>query len=233
MRKLCFIGDDQQLPPHGYDSLKDLRSIFDLKHLQASAIFLNVQYRMPPQIGDFISQQVYDGRLKSYSRHPIRSNTTACRFVDIGGSDQARGTSRINRKEVEAVTLIAEYLENKQTHYKIVTPYEAQRNALERALEEKGLDWHDKCFNVDTFQGKEDHFIVISLVRTKELGFMTSLQRTNVMLTRCQRGMYIVSSKAFLQGSGANSLVGMMAAELGKRPRAWLTRRDIDGGNFE
>jgi hypothetical protein len=80
--------------------------------------------------------------------------------------------------------------------------------------------------------GKEDHFIVISLVRTKELGFMTSLQRTNVMLTRCQRGMYIVSSKAFLQGSGANSLVGMMAAELGTRPGAWLTRRDIETGRF-
>ena len=53
------------------------------------------------------------------------------------------------------------------------------------------------------------------------------------MLTRCQRGMYIVSSKAFLQGSGANSLVGMMAAELGKRPGAWLTRKDIEGGKFE
>jgi hypothetical protein len=53
------------------------------------------------------------------------------------------------------------------------------------------------------------------------------------MLTRCQRGMYIVASKAFLQGSGASSLVGMMAADLGKRPGAWLTRRDIEGGKFE
>jgi hypothetical protein len=45
--------------------------------------------------------------------------------------------------------------------------------------------------------------------------------------------MYIVSSKAFLQGNVATSLVGMMAAELGKRPGAWLTQRDIEGGKFE
>ena len=59
-----------------------------------------------------------------------------------------------NRQEVEAITLIAEHLEKKKRiSYKIVTPYDSQRNALEQALKEKGLDWHDKCFNVDSFQG--------------------------------------------------------------------------------
>jgi len=77
-------------------------------------------------------------------------------------------------------------------------------------------------------KGNEDHVIVISVVRTKELGFLQNLRRTNVMLTRCQRGMFIVSSKAFLEGKGADSLVGKMAAELGKRPGAWLTQKDLE-----
>ena len=47
---------------------------------------------------------------------------------------------------------------------------------------------------------------------------MTDTRRTNVMLTRCQRAMYIVSSRSFLEGKGADSLVGKMAAELGQRP---------------
>ena len=85
--------------------------------------------------------------------------------------------------------------------------------------------------NVET--GNEDHVIVISVVRSKKLGFLTNLRRTNVMLTRCQRRMYIVSSRAFLEGKGADSLVGKMAAELGKRPGAWLTRKDIEDWNFE
>ena len=59
------------------------------------------------------------------------------------------------------------------------------------------------------------------------------MRRTNVMLTRCQRGMYIVSSRAFLEGKGADSLVGKMAAELGKRPGAWLTHKDLQEGRFE
>lgn len=71
------------------------------------------------------------------------------------------------------------------------------------------------------------------MVRSKGLGFLTSMRRTNVMLTRCQRGMYIVSSRAFLEGKGANSLVGTMAAELGKRPGAWLTYKDLEAGKFE
>lgn len=68
LRKLCFIGDNQQrevfyifplrylifhffaVPPHGHDSLKDLRSIFELEHLQASAAFLNVQCANPSSL---------------------------------------------------------------------------------------------------------------------------------------------------------------------------------------
>ncbi|KAH9983329.1 AAA domain-containing protein, partial [Russula compacta] len=115
----------------------------------------------------------------------------------------------------------------------IITPYDAQRSKLEKALQGEELNWHDKCFNVDSFQGNEDHVIIISVVRSKALGFLSSLRRTNVMLTRCQRSMYIVSSWAFLDGKGADSLVGRMAAELGQRPGAWLTLNDFENGKFE
>lgn len=81
--------------------------------------------------------------------------------------------------------------------------------------------------------GNEDHVIIISVVRSQALGFLANLRRTNVMLTRCQRSMYIVSSRAFLEGRGADSLVGRMAAELGQRPGAWLTLRDIENRKFE
>jgi superfamily I DNA and/or RNA helicase len=62
---------------------------------------------------------------------------------------------------------------------------------------------------------------------------LSSLRRTNVMLTRCQRAMYIVSSRTFLEGKGADSLVGKMAAELGNKPGAWLTYKDLEDGKFE
>jgi len=127
---------------------------------------------MPPQIGDFISQRVYKGVLKSNPDHPIKSSTIASRFVDINGAERldADGKSIMvsatiiskenqvklrhqNLQEVEAVMLIAEHLQEEDIPYRIITPYDAQRSELEQALKEKELDWHDKCFNVDSFQG--------------------------------------------------------------------------------
>ena len=59
LRKLSFIGDDKQreyffplpflilyffsVPPHGHDTLKNLQSVFELTHLRASSIFLDIQ----------------------------------------------------------------------------------------------------------------------------------------------------------------------------------------------
>jgi regulator of nonsense transcripts 1 len=235
LRKMCFVGDDKQLPPHGQDDLQNLQSIFEVDHLRESLTFLDTQYRMPPQIGDFISEQVYDGDLLSHSGHVVPSSAIACRFVDVNGSEQLDqdGKSLLNRKEVKAITRLAHHLQEENKSFRIITPYDAQRGALEEALRDEDLNWEDKCFNVDSFQGNEDHVIIISVVRSKALGFLSSMRRTNVMLTRCQRAMYIVSSRAFLEGKGADSLVGRMAAELGNRPGAWLTHEDLEAGKFE
>ncbi|KAG1778310.1 hypothetical protein EV702DRAFT_1095532 [Suillus placidus] len=43
IRKVCFIGDDKQLPPYGQDDIQGLKSIFEVKHLKDHAIFLNTQ----------------------------------------------------------------------------------------------------------------------------------------------------------------------------------------------
>ncbi|KAF8239684.1 hypothetical protein L208DRAFT_14986 [Tricholoma matsutake] len=114
--------------------------------------------------------------------------------------------------------------------------------------ETPGLDWENKCFNVDSFQGSEifyvvyltlillfllgneKDYIIISLVRSRELGFLTNLQRTNVMLTRFKKGMFIVSSRKFLIGVGSSTLVGTFVEKLG--PEAWLDMKDVEEGNF-
>lgn len=38
---------------------------------------------MPPQIGEIISEAVYDNKLKSNADHPITNEVTACYFVNI------------------------------------------------------------------------------------------------------------------------------------------------------
>ena len=48
---------------------------------------------------------------------------------------------------------MAKYLQEDETNYRIITPYDAQRSAIEAEMKETGLHWQDKCFNVDSFQG--------------------------------------------------------------------------------
>lgn len=44
--------------------------------------------RMPPQIGDFISDQVYDGQLQSNPDHLIGHSLASCYFVDVEGCEK-------------------------------------------------------------------------------------------------------------------------------------------------
>ncbi|KAI0827616.1 hypothetical protein BC628DRAFT_1279219, partial [Trametes gibbosa] len=99
----------------------------------------------------------------------------------------------------------------------IITPYDAQRAEIVRQLQTAELPW-DRVFNVDSFQGAplfnflshEAEYVIISAVRTTSPGFLRSRNRTNVMLTRCERGMILVSKRDFLAGTGAGrkTLIG-------------------------
>lgn len=79
--------------------------------------------------------------------------------------------------------------------------------------------------------GNEDNFIIISIVRSDKPGFLTNLRRTNVMLTRFKRGMFIVTSKKFITGPGAGTLVAQLADYYEKRvgDAAWLGTEEIGG----
>jgi superfamily I DNA and/or RNA helicase len=81
-----------------------------------------------------------------------------------------------------------------------------------------------------TFSGNEDDFILISLVRSRELGFLKNLRRTNVMLTRCKMGMVIFTSRAFMAKKGKESLVGKMIASIGED--AWVDSDHLDNAEL-
>jgi hypothetical protein len=85
-------------------------------------------------------------------------------------------------------------------------------------------------FNGDLLLGNEEDYIIVSLVRSKEIGFLRSLRRTNVMLTRFKKGMFVVTSKKFLIGPGKECLVEDIAQQVGEE--GWLTMDDVTKGKF-
>ncbi|KAG6888036.1 hypothetical protein C0992_009851, partial [Termitomyces sp. T32_za158] len=103
---------------------------------------------MPVPLGEFISSYVYDGRLKS--QHNIR-DASCVSFVDtIKGSEKKSGFSWKNPGEIQTlVNIVKIYYQHK--NFCIITPYDAQRAAIEKQLKEENLPW-EHVFTVDSFQ---------------------------------------------------------------------------------
>jgi len=81
----------------------------------------------------------------------------------------------------------------------VISPYAAQVLAIKGKLGRR-YDTHDgfevKVKSVDGFQGGEEDIIIISTVRSNSggsIGFLFSLQRTNVALTRARYGSIFVA----------------------------------------
>ncbi|KAI0915361.1 hypothetical protein AcV5_003854 [Taiwanofungus camphoratus] len=208
LEKLCFFGDPKQLPPYGRDAAPGLRTIFDFKHLRAHAHFLDTQYRMPIPIGEFISNEVYNGKLRSMHK---TVDLSCLMFVDVKkGVEEQVGKSWVNKEEALTVVNLVRHYYRSQA-FCIITPYDAQRGAIEMQLKAEGLHW-ECVYNVDSFQGHESPYVIVSTVRTTTPGFLKSLNRMNVMLTRCQSGMVIVTNRMFLRTrAGQDTLLGRLA----------------------
>ncbi|KAL5498110.1 hypothetical protein ACEPAH_2240 [Sanghuangporus vaninii] len=159
LTKVCFFGDPKQLPPYGRDAAPTLQSIFDITHLKSSAYFLDTQYRMPNEIGEFISRSVYQSKLKSM--HPI-DGWNCMKFIDVwNGSEEKVGKSWKNGREVQTILhLVRHYYMHKD--FCIITPYDAQRGAIQNALKKERLPW-ENVFNVDSFQGNEAEYVLVSV----------------------------------------------------------------------
>lgn len=85
----------------------------------------------------------------------------------------------------------------------VIAMYAAQRDLIRRKLEQaewaSGLRDHFTIGTVDSYQGKENRIIVLSVVRndTKEhIGFLTEPERINVAMSRAKDRLVIVSSSS-------------------------------------
>lgn len=167
LRDLQSIFEVEQFRQHII--LLDIQCARDRASVHGIPLTLMID-RMPALIGDFISRMVYDNRLRSY--HSNHSHS-ACQFIDVVGSQELRSgesywVSRTlfqlckvqlnppifqNQREMRTIVNIARALAEKRRTYRVITPYDAQRGRIEQALKAENLNWEDRCFNVDSFQG--------------------------------------------------------------------------------
>ncbi|CAD7933886.1 unnamed protein product [Amoebophrya sp. A25] len=200
------------------------QSLFErLVHLNARPIRLEVQYRMHPCLSEFPSHSFYDGSLQNGVTLKERT------YPDMGGFPWPRpsmpmffynstgleeisvsGTSYLNRTEASNIEkIIAYFLKARiQAHQiGVVTPYEGQRAYITTLLQRSALTLNNRGFeevevaSVDSFQGREKDFIILSCVRSNSnlgIGFLSDPRRLNVALTRAKYGLVICGNAKVL-----------------------------------
>ncbi len=142
------------------------------------------------------------------------------------------GSSRINRVEASAVVAMMEewhahegfrnWLQTQQKHpagIGIICMYAAQRDLIRQRLRQSPLayllDTHVKVGTVDSYQGKENPIVILSLVRNNDdgrlengvrcikEGFLRAANRINVAASRAMDGLVVVGARRRWEAGGA------------------------------
>lgn len=241
--RYLLVGDDNQLPPFVDTELisdmvqdesresdkKAMRkeieeamsvSLFEYFHYHTDPGFpnecvvtLNYQYRMHPDIGDFISDVFY----KSVVRNGANTSQNT---LSLEGFEEAvtvystendpkhyetdANPGYFNKREAEYICeIIPKILSVLQSHkeltFGIITTYVAQREYIKKMLKREGYaNLMDSVYTVDSIQGNEFDIVLFSFVRSfpkevkKKVSFLDDLRRLNVSLSRAKRKLIIV-----------------------------------------
>lgn len=181
---------------------------------------LTIQYRMHPYIMGAINQ-FYDHSLRCGLIEPekVRAHNLAGDIIrenhhliwvkmpqEQRFEDQQEGTSKYNLKEVEAIDILCEQMEDvwslkvaegqPKKEIGIITFYGAQLRRIEEMLSDRKFpSLSIRTGTVDRFQGMERPIIIVSMVRNNsegDIGFAKKPERVNVAFSRAQELLVIV-----------------------------------------
>jgi uncharacterized protein len=204
-------------------------------------LFLDVTWRMHPELCDFVSEVVYQGRLHSdpsCARQRVEDGPpvggVGIRFLPV----EHTGNRTSSPEEAAAVAALVDALVGRLWTDRegvqrpltlddvlVVAPYNAQVACLARALPAAA-----RIGTVDRFQGQEAAVVVCSLATStgeylpRGLEFLYSINRLNVAVSRARALALVVASPALLavrcRSADQLRLVNALCrlAELGETP---------------
>lgn len=205
------------------DIMEDVgKSLFgDLKPRlpESNQIMLSRQFRMHPEIGDFVSKLFYEGKVQSVPKaadrnlniegleHPIL-------FIDTSGMgkearESRQGMSLYNDGEIQVIEeklipMLEAALDAGKT-VGILSPYGAQVQRMRHRFPK--LSHH--IFTIDSIQGEEYDIVVFSFVRNTRFGslnFVDDLRRLNVSFSRAKCNLIMVGHLETLQNESLHKV---------------------------
>jgi ATP-dependent RNA/DNA helicase IGHMBP2 len=255
---LALVGDHKQLPPVEDDALYGIvesdealetlvnRSLFEQAWeggLQPSArCLLTIQHRMHPDIAAYVSKASYDGQLEdapevqAYDYITRTPFPVALHFVDTEGMRGGRerrgpGGALRNEAEVRVAAQVVRLLDERaprEMSMAVIAMYAEQVERLRQALGRRRFKRPVKIDTVDSFEGREEDMVVISLVRSNErgrIGFLRVPNRLNVAVSRAKHLVACIGDSATLR-AGEESMYGELV-EAARSTGGWLSALDI------
>ncbi|XP_047422709.1 protein ZGRF1 isoform X2 [Sciurus carolinensis] len=215
--KLILVGDPKQLPPtiQGSDAAHENgleQTLFDRLCLMGhKPILLRTQYRCHPAISAIANDLFYEGNLlngiSETERSPLLEWLPTLCFYNVKGLEQIERDNSFHNVAEAAFTLkliqslIASGIASSMIG--VITLYKSQMYKLCHLLSAVDFDHPNiksvQVSTVDAFQGAEKEIIILSCVRTRQVGFIDSEKRMNVALTRGRRHLLIVGNLACLR----------------------------------
>ena len=230
------LGDFCQLPAIVQNNAEErlIRDVFEHTGITSAVennqghewlVMLDLQYRMHQDIADFVSEHMYQGRLKTSERiADSRNEIAACHpcpdaamsLIDLSGMysvcTKTMDGSRIN---IMSALMCLRLAEKNISQYEvgIITPYSAQSRlmlSMIRDIQEYDKRWLKvSCATVHQFQGSEKPVIIYDAVDCFRMPYpgtlLTSLKNDtanrlfNVALTRAKGKFVLVANIDFLE----------------------------------
>ncbi len=233
-RNVVLLGDPQQLPQVAGAAHPEGSSLSVLEHLlgerqtvdPAHGVFLEQTWRLHPDVCAFVSELMYDGRLRSApgrERQRIDAEGeltgTGLRWLPV----EHEGRSQSSEEEADRIAKAIEPLLNGATYTDdegnqhplepsdilVVTPYNAQVKCLQDRLPP-----NIRIGTVDKFQGQEAQIAFFSMATSsseeipRNVEFLFSRNRLNVAISRARCLAVLVASPKLLDIK-ANSIEQM------------------------
>ena len=198
---------------------------FNIEDKQRRHEILEYQHRMHPDISTFPRDNIYEGKALLNNPHLIlERNWEYSKYTSrsIWVNVLERNISQININHKEAQRLLEELisflnfskdnLKNRRDFWEIavLTFYSYQEDYLRTIINNKYniklnlqefiLPDYNSRINictVDRFQGHEADIVFLSFVKTNSVGFLNSINRLNVAITRARYQLVMIGNKNF------------------------------------
>jgi superfamily I DNA and/or RNA helicase len=154
-----------------------------------SRTLLREHYRCHPKIIEFCNKKFYHNQLIVLTE-PKSDRKPLMVYQTVKGN-HARG--HLNQREIDVITnevIQEQKIITEDESLGIVTPYDAQRNALQDLFKATKV----KADSVDKFQGQERPIIIISTVDNQLSAFADDPNRLNVAISRAQHQLILVTN---------------------------------------